>query len=161
MLALWTLRSGKAQDNIMYVVWDILYILTFIRIYIMSQRNGGGILSSICPVNNLQKSTTLIARFMGPTWGPSGTDRAHVGSMNLGIWACVLIAYNILFMKIHPVFKCSAVVVAMIFYLHLTCNLNRLSRFCSDTSKCRYRFYHHTWTLDKTVAPMGELPGLW
>ena len=25
--------------------------------------------------------TTLIARFMGPTWGPSGADRTHVGTM--------------------------------------------------------------------------------
>ena len=29
---------------------------------------------------NLSKST-LIARFMGPTWGPSGADRAQVGPM--------------------------------------------------------------------------------
>ena len=25
--------------------------------------------------------TALIARFMGPTWGPSGTDRTQVGPM--------------------------------------------------------------------------------
>ena len=33
---------------------------------------------------------SLIARFMGPTWGPSGTDRTqvglHVGPMNFAIW---------------------------------------------------------------------------
>ena len=29
--------------------------------------------------------TTLIARFMGPTWGPSGADRTQVGPM-LGPW---------------------------------------------------------------------------
>ena len=27
-------------------------------------------------------STSLIARFMGPTWGPSGADRAQVGPMS-------------------------------------------------------------------------------
>ena len=27
------------------------------------------------------EKTTLIARLMGPTWGPSGTDRAQVGPM--------------------------------------------------------------------------------
>ena len=27
------------------------------------------------------QSPTLIARFMGPTWGPSGADRTHVGPM--------------------------------------------------------------------------------
>ena len=30
---------------------------------------------------------TLIARFMGPTWGPSGADRTHVGPMNwVSLW---------------------------------------------------------------------------
>ena len=28
----------------------------------------------------------LIARFMGPTWGPSGADMTQVGPMNLAIW---------------------------------------------------------------------------
>ena len=28
----------------------------------------------------------LIARFMGPTWGPSGADRTQVGPMNFVIW---------------------------------------------------------------------------
>ena len=27
-------------------------------------------------------SLSLIARFMGPTWGPSGADRTHVGPMS-------------------------------------------------------------------------------
>ena len=31
------------------------------------------------------RSITLIARFMGPTWGPSGTDRTQVGPM-LALW---------------------------------------------------------------------------
>ena len=29
---------------------------------------------------------TLIARFMGPIWGPSEADRTQVGPMNLAIW---------------------------------------------------------------------------
>ena len=29
---------------------------------------------------------SLIARLMGPTWGPSGADRTQVGSMNFTIW---------------------------------------------------------------------------
>ena len=28
----------------------------------------------------------LIARFMGPTWGPSGADMTQVGPMNFAIW---------------------------------------------------------------------------
>ena len=30
--------------------------------------------------------SSLIARFMGPTWGPPGSCRHHVGLMNLAIW---------------------------------------------------------------------------
>ena len=39
----------------------------------------------------------LIARLMGPTWGPSGADRTHVGPMNLAIWAVYInkvVTYN-------------------------------------------------------------------
>ena len=28
----------------------------------------------------------MIARFMGPTWGPSGADRNHVDPMKIAIW---------------------------------------------------------------------------
>ena len=31
--------------------------------------------------------TSLITKFMGPTWGPPGDYRPHVGLMNLSIWA--------------------------------------------------------------------------
>ena len=30
-----------------------------------------------------------IARFMGPTWGPTGTDRTQVGPMNFAIWVMI------------------------------------------------------------------------
>ena len=33
------------------------------------------------------KQPTLIARFMGPTWGPSGAGRTQVGPM-LALWTC-------------------------------------------------------------------------
>ena len=39
--------------------------------------------------------TSLIARFMGPTWGPSGADRTQVGPMLApwtllsGVWSCI------------------------------------------------------------------------
>ena len=40
--------------------------------------------------NLLDKKYTLIAGFMGPTWGPSGADRTHVGPhvdpVNVAIW---------------------------------------------------------------------------
>ena len=41
-------------------------------------------------INDVSHSLTLIARFIGPTWGPSGADRIqvgpHVGPMNFAIW---------------------------------------------------------------------------
>ena len=36
---------------------------------------------------------TLIARFMGPIWGPPGADRTQVGPMNLAIWEITSIDY--------------------------------------------------------------------
>ena len=32
---------------------------------------------------------TLIARFMGPSWGPSGADMTQMGPMNFAIWECL------------------------------------------------------------------------
>ena len=43
------------------------------------QQNPGG------EANNLQDVHTMIARFMGPTWGPSGAGRTQVGPM-LASW---------------------------------------------------------------------------
>ena len=34
----------------------------------------------------LCQKPSLIARFKGPTWGPSGADRTQVGPMNLALW---------------------------------------------------------------------------
>ena len=34
-----------------------------------------------CCCKQAQTRASLIARFMGPTWGPSGADRIHVGPM--------------------------------------------------------------------------------
>ena len=49
--------------------------------------------SSMCGKYNVYEKyrlwTTLIARFMGPTWGPSGSCRPHVGPMNLAIWEVI------------------------------------------------------------------------
>ena len=35
-------------------------------------------------------NTTLIARFMGPTWGPSGAKRTQVGPIKYAIWVVSL-----------------------------------------------------------------------
>ena len=35
----------------------------------------------VCHKENTSDITSLIARFMGPTWGPSGADRTQVGPM--------------------------------------------------------------------------------
>ena len=37
---------------------------------------------------------TLIARFMGPTWGPSGADRTQVDPMNFAIWVHLRVMYG-------------------------------------------------------------------
>ena len=48
-------------------------------------------------------NTSPIARFMGPTWGPSGAYRTQVGPMNVAIWGVERYGQNhsvqILFVK--------------------------------------------------------------
>ena len=39
-------------------------------------------------------ATSLIVRFMGPTWDPSGADRTHVGPMNLVIWGVLVLTHR-------------------------------------------------------------------
>ena len=38
-----------------------------------------------------KRTITLIARFMGPTWGPQDPGGPHVGPMNFAIWAVAII----------------------------------------------------------------------
>ena len=44
-----------------------------------------------CTGGSSHHNTTLIARFMGPTWGPSGADRTQVGHM---FTPCTLLSGN-------------------------------------------------------------------
>ena len=43
---------------------------------------------------------TLIARFMGPTWGPSGADRTQVGSMLAPCYLNTVAEYNDLWLSV-------------------------------------------------------------
>ena len=45
----------------------------------------------------------VIARFMGPTWGPPGSCRSQVGPMNLAIWGRALMFPLFLFWTNSPV----------------------------------------------------------
>ena len=49
---------------------------------------GSDCLFSAKPLH--QPLLTLIASFMGPTWGSCGADRTHVGSMNFAIWGFIV-----------------------------------------------------------------------
>ena len=47
--------------------------------------------------------TIMIARFMGPIWGPSGADRTQVGPM-LAPWT--LLSGNTQFIRLHRIYIC-------------------------------------------------------
>ena len=51
------------------------------RHHVIKTENQNNLVQNI-PVNSLRSSISLIARFMGPTWGPSGADRTQVGPMS-------------------------------------------------------------------------------
>ena len=49
----------------------------------LSAEGFRGVTVALVPlaVSSLNNITSLIARFMGPTWGPSGTDSTQVGPL--------------------------------------------------------------------------------
>ena len=55
---------------------------------------------------SLLTNRSLMARFMGPTWGPSGADRAQVGPMNFAIWdETATVSFATLMWGLHIQFK--------------------------------------------------------
>ena len=49
--------------------------------HLVLKRETGTIPTKCCTHQDSCAVISLIARFMGPTWGPSGADRPHVGPM--------------------------------------------------------------------------------
>ena len=78
-----TLIWQNAFENIVYKTWDIFFRLRYVHI-------SSGLDISSPPLLMLP----LIARFMGPAWGPSGADRTQVGPM-LAHEICYLGRYHI------------------------------------------------------------------
>ena len=75
---------------------------------------------------------SLIAKFMGPTWGPSGADRTQVGPM-LAPWNLL----SRLLIKINNDVQCQWLVIPL-------CNeryvyLHKLCEYCSDSHYWDYK----------------------
>ena len=67
--------------------------------------------------------TTLIARFMGQTWGPSGADRTHLGPM-LARWTLLLGKYSFIMHGV-PDSKVHGANMGPIFAIWGPCSLRR------------------------------------
>ena len=97
-----------------------------------------------CTVNTPGIINTLIARFMGPPWGPSGVDRTQVGPM-LAPWI-LLSGQSWLFLALHtqclplalhtqccPEF--TYIVHALGYYMHTAYpGITRLCRYCMHSA---------------------------
>ena len=67
------------------IIWDYIAIIQGYRV--ISQTPSLRVKFAISPSSPQRgRSMSLITRFMGPTWGPSGADRTQVGPM-LGPWS--------------------------------------------------------------------------
>ena len=81
--------SWSCQDNVLCLAWDhtiwhwLGYTALVACLYIKNTQCRQALWWY-----SLQDNTvlSLIARLLGPTWGPSGADRPHVGPMNFPIW---------------------------------------------------------------------------
>ena len=86
-----TTAKVRIQWQIQALFWEVNKVLTIVNKW-RKLTNGGNcintpILDELCPpvitTTHIQWSPiyVLIARLMGPTWGPSGADRTQVGPM--------------------------------------------------------------------------------
>ena len=65
----------------------------------------------VCAWHQWMVSIPLIARFMGPTWGPSGADRTQVGSM-LAPWTLLTGLYIRKFLPGRPCWACEGLLLS-------------------------------------------------
>ena len=58
-----------------------MFLLTFTWIFFLKLADILGVFPYVCILCSISYYISLIARLMGPTWGPSGADRTQVGPM--------------------------------------------------------------------------------
>ena len=77
----------RKVTNVLQDFSRVVYLITAVNAILVYIRNSQA-MGNAQQINILVQfpiSNTLIARFMGPTLGPPGADRTHVGSM-LALW---------------------------------------------------------------------------
>ena len=76
----WSLKRVNRRVSIpnLNVMMSKFMVIILNRIIAMLPSNAG---MDWWRVKNIWQMTPLIARFMGPTWGPSGANRTQVGPM--------------------------------------------------------------------------------
>ena len=93
----------------------------------------------------IKNTTTQIAKFMGPTWGPSGScgspDGPHVGPMNLALWGNKAPQTKCISHRIHPLIVPSN---------HLS--INKYSK-----NKVYHIYFHHDTYMSYKTHPRGKL----
>ena len=109
---------SKIMQFLCWMDWDIPCkpIVTFsmnngINIYLISAPRLAGwlwekVLTEKTAIDDVAREkirTTMIARFIGPTWGPSGAVRTRVGPM-LAPWT--LLSGNTQFIRLHTIHIC-------------------------------------------------------
>ena len=106
-----------------------------------------GLLCISALVSNL--NPTLIARFMGPTWDPSGTDRTQVGPM-LAPWYLGTLGQKLwksyeICIRFCCVYLCCGYIIFMcsIFNIHFTISSAKWQLFCSGFDVLRRGLWVH------------------
>ena len=95
VLMLVTLR---VQESLLYTAWSINKFPLYPQTYVSSAWFTDSCRGCI------RSFTSLTARHMGPTWGPSGADRTQVGPM-FAPWTCYLGPSCMPYLSIHRCLK--------------------------------------------------------
>ena len=62
------------------ILWDLVWNFTRTHMELLAH------CLNVQTIMSPERNNTLIAKFMGPTWGQSGANRTQVGPMNFAIW---------------------------------------------------------------------------
>ena len=88
---------------------------------------------------------SMIARFMGPTWGPSGQDPGgpHVGPMNFAIWGSKTSLVGLIIRSIWRGKNCTSVSVRVQFFRRKIERINRPTKHVYFNHVCFLYEQHH------------------
>ena len=165
------MRTSESNNDICQAEWYMgrvfsaylfcLVMIAKICVLLLSSPNQNMGHGPLFNIRSWRNYTPLIARFMGPTWGPSGADRTQVGPMlaPLALLSRTICRPMFLCVKLHSVASAhqndklnySDVIMSVSNHRRLDCLLSRLLRHKANIKAPRPVNFAHKLVLSKCI----------